>query len=129
METEKQGESKMIQCLDMALMTHKSGEVGRNEANLVPCDGSDETQKSMEVSRNKEESVSWDGPVPVFLKQNKEDAVHWRFAFCPVCTSQLSSTLSLTLPFHTFQVIKEADYIFIHQCVVLSCIQQPKVNF
>ena len=68
------------------------------------------------------------GPVPVSQKLN-EEVVHWRSISHPWCTSQPSLTLSLTLPFHTFHVIKGKEKrqiicLYISVVVVLPCIQQ-----
>ena len=66
-------------------------------------------------------------------KQNKEEVIHWRFMSCPVCTSQPSSTLSLTLPFCIFQVVKRKEkkqiiFLYIRVVVVLPCIQHVKLH-
>ena len=68
--------------------------------------------------------MPWGASMSVPLKQNKE-GVHWRFASHPVCTSQPSSTLSITQSFLTFWVIKEkeADYIFLHRRCYSPCIR------
>ena len=52
-------------------------------------------------------------------KQNGEEAVHWWLIFRSVCKTQLSLTLSLTLPFRTLPVIKgkkkKQIIFFLHQ--------------
>ena len=47
-----------------------------------------ETCDSRESSRNYDNSVLTDGLLPILQKQNKAEAVRWRFIFCPVCASQ-----------------------------------------
>ena len=49
------------------------------------------------TKRNQDDSMRWGGPVPVSWNQNEEKAIHWRFLSRPVCTSQPSLTLSLSL--------------------------------
>ena len=73
--------------------------------------------------------MPWGSSVPVFRKQIEEEATHWKFLFRSVCTSQLSSTLSLKLPFCTYRVMKgrekKADYIFVHQRCCFSLLYNP----
>ena len=102
-KVEKQGETKMVRCLKIALY---------------------QTRKSREVRKSKDNSMPWGSSVQIFRNQD-EEAVHWRFVSHPSCTLCHSTYSYIS---GNKRKRKETDIFYI-SVVAFLCIQNIFNNF
>ena len=116
MIVEKRVETKMIWCLEMAL-TRLVIVKKQAETKIIWC--VEMALYQICKCEEREEKLRWFNALRwpcTNLSKAEQGSGSLKICISPVCTSQPSSTLSLTQPFHTSQEKRKvADYIFVHQ--------------